>query len=310
MKISRHKEHNYSLDLLRILGAFGIVWFHAPGGVPGKNIGYSGLVIFIVVSIALMIPRIPSPGFVAKRAKRLLVPWLFWYFVYGTLNVITGNSFLPAGISPIDAILSGPKFHLWYLPFLFFTSISIYYLIRLLKELEGLKAVILYASLTLFLLFTTGLWRSWSMGLGPPWSQWTHALPAVFIGASIGYISGTNSGKKSAIFLLLFSFIVSCVSLLIIHIGYKGVGVPYLIGTALTGIAFIYNLPRSDILADISGLSFGIYLTHPLIYLLVIKFMKIQLPPTGYIITLVFILSGLLTMCIKKTPLRLTKWIV
>lgn len=310
METFREKKHYYSLDLLRILGAFGIVWFHAPGEVVGKNVGYSGLVIFIVISMALMIPRIPGPRFAVKRVNRLLVPWIFWYLIYGALNVASGNSFLPTEMNPLSAILSGPKWHLWYLPFLFVTSISIYYLVLLLKGLKGIGAISFYVFLSLLGLFTTGLWRAWSMNMGSPWAQCVHALPAVFIGAAMGYISMTHSETKRNVYIAACFLIIGGTSAWLVFSGYNGVGIPYLIGTGLTGAALIFNMRRSKIVTDISNLTFGIYLIHPLVYLLVIKFMKIEFPPSGYIIFMVFVISALLTLCIKMAVPRFSKWIV
>jgi len=310
METFREKTHYHSLDLLRILGAFGIVWFHAPGEVAGKNIGYSGLVVFIVISMVLMIPRIPGPRFAVKRVNRLLVPWVFWYFFYGALNVATGDAFLPAEMTSVSAILSGPKWHLWYLPFLFVTSVSIYYLVLLLKGLKGFGAIAFYAFLSLLGLFTTGLWRAWSMNLGSPWAQCMHALPSIFIGTAMGYISMISIEAKRNIYITAFSLIVGCIAFWLVSSGYSGVGIPYLLGTGLAGAALILNMRPSKIVTYISNLTFGIYLIHPLVYLLVMKFMKIAFPPSGYIIFLVFVISALLTMCIKITAPRLSKWVV
>lgn len=39
------------IEILRVLSAFGIVWFHS--GAPGRAFAYSGLVIFIILSVYL-----------------------------------------------------------------------------------------------------------------------------------------------------------------------------------------------------------------------------------------------------------------
>ncbi len=311
MATSQKKKHYDSLDLLRILGAFGIVWFHAPGEVAGKNVGYSGLVIFIVISMALMMSRIPAPGFAVKRIQRLLVPWLIWYAFYGALNVATGNSFLPAEMTPLSAVLTGPKWHLWYLPFLFTMSISIYCLVLLLKGLNGVGAIAFYGALSLLGLLTTDLWRVWSMNLGSPWAQCLHALPAIFIGAAMGYISMIPFETRRNIYITVFSLMIGCTAFWILFEGYRGVGVPYLIGTLLAGAAFMFNVPRSKIVAEISGLTFGIYLIHPFVYLLVIRFMKIEFPPSASVIFMVFFVSAVLSWGLKKTiPSRFSKFIL
>ncbi len=105
------------IEFLRILGAAGVVWFHL--GISAQEIGYGGLVLFIALGAYFSIVtsgRLSSQFFV-KRAVRILIPWLFWVFIFGLINIVRGYPAFPKGDSTSAAILIGPSVHLWYLPF-------------------------------------------------------------------------------------------------------------------------------------------------------------------------------------------------
>lgn len=79
---------NGSLDYARFAAAFGIVFFYA--GAAGSNIGYAALPFFLIVMIVLAIPSAARLGFAdytSGRARRLLLPWLLWSGVYGSLKL-------------------------------------------------------------------------------------------------------------------------------------------------------------------------------------------------------------------------------
>src|SRR5271169_4081835 len=70
------------IEWLRFVSCLGIVWFHMHAY--GASVGYGGLPALMAISVALAArPRHESAATVfAKRAKILLVPWLFWSVVY------------------------------------------------------------------------------------------------------------------------------------------------------------------------------------------------------------------------------------
>ena len=93
-KISARR--NATLDFARLTAACGIVLFHS--GAPGAFVGYAALPFFLMVLIALALPvasRSSFPAFAQNRAARLMMPWLVWSAIYGTLKLaevtITGK---------------------------------------------------------------------------------------------------------------------------------------------------------------------------------------------------------------------------
>ena len=107
------------IELLRVLSALGIVWFHSE--TKGSNFGHSGLIFFLILSVFLGGGQQNSS--IQKRAKRLLVPWLIWFAYYGAINLVLQKSVIPLNNGLIAGVLSGPRIHLWYLPFIFFVLI-------------------------------------------------------------------------------------------------------------------------------------------------------------------------------------------
>lgn len=106
------------IEILRVLSAFGIVWFHS--GAPGRAFAYSGLVIFIILSVYLSQHGNQHISTRFKiRARRLLVPWSIWFTFYGLIRLLTQKPLRPLENGAIAGVLSGPSSHLWYLPFTF-----------------------------------------------------------------------------------------------------------------------------------------------------------------------------------------------
>jgi peptidoglycan/LPS O-acetylase OafA/YrhL len=77
---------NGTLDHARLIAAVGIVVFHS--GAPGAWVGYAALPFFLMLLIVLAWPaaeRQSLPAFARGRAARLMIPWLIWSCIYGTL---------------------------------------------------------------------------------------------------------------------------------------------------------------------------------------------------------------------------------
>ena len=77
-------QRNDSLELLRSVSAFGIVWFHIVDA-PARDIGYTGLVVFVLLSVALSQTSTSAVNlrqFALRRFRRLAPPWAFWCVIY------------------------------------------------------------------------------------------------------------------------------------------------------------------------------------------------------------------------------------
>lgn len=195
------RPRNATLDIARLLAAFGIVLFHS--GAAGRSIGYAALPFFLMLLIVLGLPtaaKHPFAQFAKSRAQRLLVPWVIWSAVYGALKLCevavtqktTGQEF------SLSMLLTGPALHLWFLPFAFVACLTLPPLSRLWPATQtgrwGMLCLILIVSLA-----SLGLQQSTTLPV--PSAQWAMALPALGLGVAFGLgrgdtalIAGTAAG--------------------------------------------------------------------------------------------------------------------
>jgi peptidoglycan/LPS O-acetylase OafA/YrhL len=124
------------IDLLRIIAAVGIIWFHTDGA-PYAQIGYAGLPAFLLIYFSLVTKQSQAHAtreFLRRRWARLLKPWLFWSIVYGTCRVIkaayTGDFSSLEHMLFVGTLFIGTSIHLWYLPYAFLSGLLIYLLNR------------------------------------------------------------------------------------------------------------------------------------------------------------------------------------
>ena len=118
-RIHKPPGKNQAIELLRIVAAFGIIWFHSK--LPEFGIvSYGGLVIFLTFSsyFAAIAP-ISRPDYLLRLGKRLLLPWAAWWLVYGALNLADHRPLLLPHHDITLGVLTGTHIHLWYLPFIF-----------------------------------------------------------------------------------------------------------------------------------------------------------------------------------------------
>jgi len=284
------------VELLRILAAFGIVWFHS-GIDYGREFSYTGLVIFIILS-SYFATITTKKYFIRDRFSRLIAPYVIWAAVYGVLKIISGKQVFNDEYSTIGNILVSPSLHLWYLPFIFISLIILDFTYRNLRKSKiRIPSIVMMLSV----LFSSSIWRD--VNFGVPGNQYIHALPAIFIGVVLGVTSKEEFNKKLkiSIFLITVSF-----SLILLDV--KGVSVQY---SAAIILSLILLKEKSIISSNkyiliISKATFGIYLTH-IIFLFIAK--KIFTNEIG-VVLIAFSLSLLSTLALLKfTPYRFRKYI-
>lgn len=247
------------IELLRIASAFGIVLLHS--GQDRYEIGYGGLVVFLILSIAFAVehatPKAALGQILTKRASRLLAPWAVWMAIYGARNhFFADRNILEIDRGWINGLLAGTQIHLWYLPFLFFMVVGLDLVVPRVSKtwlgwLSGLAAIGILAS--------ASRWRPWADLHGYPTVQYCHALAGVFTGILLA--SRKQIGSRGFRSLLAGVFAA---------IGYtlwrriSGLGVPYLTGTLLCSWVLLRppSLPRRWNVTAISGCMFGVYLCH------------------------------------------------
>jgi hypothetical protein len=288
-------QKRQDIELLRVISVFAIVWYHS--GANGHEISYSGLIIFLVLSTYLAGRCGTVVERTQQRFERLIVPWIFWFVIYGTVNTLTGHTVIPLSEGVIAGILWGPSIHLWYMPFIFACLILLDVAKR---HLSKIVICLSSAAITILILATTPCWRQGSIELGYPLAQYAHSSAGIFLGTFLLYFD-TLPKKASWPLLIIMFFVTSQM----IH--YQGIGVPYMIAILVGSILasrISDRIPQIDF-TFISQCSLGIYFVHILILKLVVKFLQIQgaiLPVTT------FLLSIFAVMYFRNAFPKLTKY--
>lgn len=222
MASSGVNRRNGTVDVARFVGSIGIVLFHAKA--IGGEIGYSALSLFMVLTIFF---ATGSCGNVGERARRLLLPWLWWSGFYGLVRLADGDPLQPW------MLLTGPSLHLWFLPFAFVCSVAAF---RWIQPGNRRQFIVLACALAGSL-----WWTGRGIYLGIPFDQWLYVLPAAIYGLMMGIFWRWELLALLAIF------------------------APYQIalGSAAATGAFRVFLPGTALTARLGEISLGVYILHP-----------------------------------------------
>jgi hypothetical protein len=249
------------IEVLRLISAFLIVWYHSELAF-GHELAYSGLIVFVFLSAYYSGASKKISIDFHSKVSRFIWPWLFWSLIYGVGYVATGRPFFKYHHDLFSQVLVGNSIHLWYLPFIFLVLVSL----DILKNLFGymLVAIVLYFS-ALFYFILAESWRPFSLGLPVPFPQYFHALGAVFVGFYWGALNRKTSNHK--LNWLDWSALIALMSFAFFSVELAGFGLPYSVGVILAVVFLVIEVdPRffSNI-KEFSDCSFGIYLVHPIL---------------------------------------------
>ncbi len=284
----------HDVELLRLVSALGIVWFHS-GVSFGREVAYSGLVIFVVISVYFVAVSDRKKSIFSK-VQRLLVPCLLWSIFYGLLEFVMNDRIYPDGYSLVQKLLATPSIHLWYLPFIF----------GVLVLLDGLKALLsksilcmVSAFAAIVLILSASEWRS--VDFSTPYAQYMHALPAVCLGVFLGCFDQLN--KRLAYALLVVIFLAITVT---VYLNLAGFGVTYFVGL----LCCLVLLSRSSLLhlhnniRWFSDATLGLYLVHAfiLVVLMHVGINGVALPLAAFVISLLGVMVAKVIL-----PIRLTR---
>ncbi len=259
---------------------------------------YAGLIIFLILSMYLAgTGNRSGHSRLYRRVERLLIPWTVWFVIYGVLNIIVHKPIIPMDHGTIAGILSGPRIHLWYVPFIFL-CLALFDLVG--NYASRVSIAIASAALAIIVLSSTAVWRFESIQLGYPFAQYAHALAGVFIGAFF-----SNYGllpKRLGIFLLL-GMVVAAVS----AIPYEGVGIPYLMGIVAGCILALRIFEKISIIdfSAVSQCTLGIYFLHIILLSVIIKFITV---PGILLPTMAFVLSFFIVYFMRQSFPKLAKY--
>ncbi len=285
-------QHRQSIDLARFVAAFGVVVAHALASTRDW-VGHLSLGLFLILTAFLAVQSMQRAGgrypWIA-RARRLVVPWLFWCVVYRVVDL--GVSDAPDRFVPLTnpwSLLIGPYIHLWFLPFVMLAMVLVQPIGRLITGPRALAlacVALVAVSLPLF-------WAHYALPLPEPLPQWAFALPLYVYGLLVAYAH--QMGR--AAWPLLAMGVISIW-------GYALSGQPWALQALIAALGFeaFWRLPlRHRLLPALGKVAFGIYLMHPFFMLVLWKFMGPQVDWLTASI-LVFAMSWGATLILQRLP--------
>lgn len=274
-------DYRRAIDLLRFLAALGIVLDHT---LAWGFIGYPALGLFLILTSYFGIGsyrRGMSKGgnageFWASRAKRILIPWLFWCAVYRLVWEVVSDEPFHLLSNPFT-LLIGPSIHLWFLPFAAFALIFIPAIARDVEKLPQLIwacVALVPASIALGLIHSkTGLegWTIAGSAVPQPVPQWAFSLP-IYIWGALAAVSHRLGRPEITLLTALGS------SAIMLALDWDVASGQMLICAIVFEI--FYRLPwKGEWMSSLAGYAFGIYLMHPFFLLVGYKLFGAEMNP-------------------------------
>lgn len=241
-------------EALRIVACYGIVAYHAHA--PLHDLAYAGLVVFLFLSPFLDCHyNWERPRSISSLARVYLIPWAFWFVVYGALNLLLHKP-LFAGDGSFQAVLYGTSPHLWFMPAMF----AVMSILGVAKTRVSSTLIYWVSIVTAsVLMVTAGLWQTLLTSLNPPFAQWIHAAPVVFAGIAFGLQGRMAAGRTASLSLLALSVIVVAVA------GLPGISIPYAVGLVSSVLVVFWGArvwPAHWSVQTIASCTLGVYLVH------------------------------------------------
>ncbi len=267
---SRSLGNTTTSAYLRLTAVAAIVWFHTKTTEPlSSGIGGIGLVLFLYLSFLHAGRRQSQRAAVKRLTVRLLVPWAAWWLFYAVIALWMARGVPRELTAPtsISEILSWPSMHLWYLPFVYFTSLGLLAVSRITSSIDVQKKVMLALLAGLGLLpIVAGVKQ-----IPFPAGIAILALPAIGLGLVYGYCLRISDRRRRFRYLVAIATLVSAACISIWFWGDRTVAIAYT-GSALLMITFALTIPRYRLLMRLSTLTLGIYLSQQFGWLVLCKF--------------------------------------
>lgn len=263
-----------SVDLARIVAAFGIVWDHARA--PFADEGYLALALFLVLTSFLAVgsfERSDGKRFWWSRVQRIALPWLFWCVVFRVVLEVITRGTQPL-LSEPGSLLIGPFIHLWFLPFVMLALPVIPLISRAISDERGL---IIASLLLVALSIPLGMLHAEVLhpGILPfgadslpalfaePLPQWFYAAPLFLFGALLAVSRRTGAAWVP----MAAAAAVSAVLYML---------APEFASVQMILVAVVFEIVwRIEIKGSwptwAAGFAFGIYVMHPIFMLVAFK---------------------------------------
>lgn len=298
--------HVHAWDWLRIAALLDIAGLHLRGE---HLFGGMGLPLFHMLSVALSVrgERPPdSARFAAARARRFLLPWLFWSAVFSCVRAATEQlAGRPAwGWCEPHMLLYGPIIALWFLPFTLLACVAAHLAQR---ALDGRRC----EPPLLALLFCAGAFAAplaLRLPLGWPFEQWLFSVPSVLLGFVIGRCCALLR-ERAAAQLSLGSLALAAAALALCafepdaarHLS------RFVLAFGLISAALWLPERKWAVGAAARPLLLGVYILHPVLYqyLLDAALWKLGLGRAGWARVAAGVgASALCVWLLRRTPLR------
>lgn len=257
---------------LRTVAMLSIVGFHVSWEPPfGVAFGLTCLQT-ILCALATRRPRsTPLAPFARRRAKRLLVPWVFWSSVYALFEIVRAWH---AG-QPLFGRLegcswaSGASFHLWFLPFAFCASVAAN---RLQSVFERQPARGSIATTALFGVALVLAAVPLGVLLTPPmpFGMWLDGAATIAFGLAIGRSLALEDPGERRASLTGVAALALLPWLLSLHVvDPSPLFTRYAVAVPLAVLGFLVRAPESRVLGTLASCNLGVYLVHMLVIRLV-----------------------------------------
>ena len=249
---------NGSVEIMRLVAAAGIIWFHAHAAL--HMVSYAALSLFVVFLIVLPLQR-PLPASLASyardRADRLLRPWLIWSCIFTGLKVAQAKIEGRPLASEFDwtMLLTGSQAHLWFLPFGFVCSVVGSAVAR--KTNRGSRMAFA-TSVLLAIASGPAISMALDQGLSAPLAEWTYGLGAVFFGMAI-HFADRNQRRLQIVTLATFAGLAASASV----VGPQDGNGALLVGVNLAILAMTTHTPSRPWTRWAAAVSLPVYLCHP-----------------------------------------------
>lgn len=260
------------LDPLRILASVAVVRHHVRQDFL-FGVGF-GLPLFLVVLFALAATsarRESLARFVGRKARYLLVPWLRWSLIY--LAIVSGAD-LARGLGPAHRLepamlLYGGHRALWFLPFAVLALVPTKALARTLARTPPASARIAVVAAGALGALTTNVAAVLLLEgdlADMPWRAWLRPSPAIFWGLALAQCLRFRATRPRALALLGVGLLAVASWALS---PWRGLGedltLRFAVAVPLACLGFAVHAPVPSFVRAVAGVTFGVYLIHPLV---------------------------------------------
>lgn len=303
------KNRLASVDVLRFLASFGIVWGHGLGSVLPEfaKVAYTALALFCILMAYYSGKAVGASGLAAggrpshdkvsrwlfqRRIGRVAVPWLFWCAFYLAIEaVFFGDLRSALVVEDPFSLLVGPVIHLWFLPFAFVATGLFLGPSRLLDT----RRKVMFACLAAVPFAAWLFWLHDRSHVPEPFVQWAFAVPCFMFGLLVAL------GERLRAETFAWTYFLS-VCLLFVIISPGAWPVYLVLAALLFGVARFIPTASGPTIRSLGGLAMGIYLIHPFQMAVVFKFTGPGFDPFLFVLA-VFALSAASVWIMQRLPL-------